>query len=200
MKLYYSPEACSLAPHIVLRELDIPFQLVRVDHPTKTTSEGDNYLDISPCGYVAALRLDDGRVLTEGSAILEYLADLKPNAGLAPAADSWERVRLRERLSFLSCELNSTMNPLFKDAIPDEVKALFRERLFKRLDLLDRELNDQTYQLENRYSVADAYLFTLLSWLRWFSIGFERWPALALFQERVGQRPAVKAALIAELE
>lgn len=200
MKLYYSPEACSLAPHIVLRELDIPFQLVRVDHPTKTTSEGDNYLDISPCGYVAALRLDDGRVLTEGSAILEYLADLKPNAGLAPAADSWERVRLRERLSFLSCELNSTMNPLFKDAIPDEVKALFRERLFKRLDLLDRELNDQTYQLDNRYSVADAYLFTLLSWLRWFSIGFERWPALALFQERVGQRPAVKAALRAELE
>ena len=178
MRLYYSPEACSLAPHIVLRELGITFDLIKVDHPTKTTSDGENFLTVNPCGYIAALKLDDGRTLVEGSAILEYLADLKPEAGLAPPVGSWERVKMRETLSFLSCELNSTMNPLFKDAIPESVKALFKQRLLTRLDRLDVRLMDQPYLLGGSYGVADAYLYTLLRWLRWFEISLEKWPRL----------------------
>ena len=128
MKLYFTPEACSMAPHIVLRELNIPFQLIQVDHATKTTSAGEDYWRINPHGYIAALMLDNGEVLTESSTILESLADLKPAAGLAPPPDSWQRVSLREYLSFLSCELNCAMSPLFRD-IPQQV----RDPIFTRL-------------------------------------------------------------------
>jgi glutathione S-transferase len=199
MKLYYTPDACSLAPHIVLRELGLPFTLVKVDQPTKTTSEGDNYMAINPHGYVAALKLDNGEVLTESSVILEYLADLRPAARLAPEQGSWERVRMRERLSFLSCELNCAMSPLFNKAIPEEAKAVSRARLFRRFDALQATLARQDYLAESGYSVADAYLFNLLRWPHRFAIDLAAWPALTLFQARIAERPAVRSALEAEL-
>ncbi|MFJ2408275.1 glutathione binding-like protein [Pseudomonas sp. NPDC087814] len=198
MKLYFTPEACSMAPHIVLRELNIPFQLIQVDHATKTTSAGEDYWSINPHGYIAALMLDNGEVLTESSTILEFLADLIPAAGLAPPPDSWQRVRLREYLSFLSCELNCAMSPLFRD-IPQQVRDQIFTRLFRRVDSLNQTLSQHPYLLGEAFSVADAYLYTLLRWLNWFSIDLVRWPALAAYQERIGARPCAQAALAAEL-
>ncbi|HVI54533.1 MAG TPA: glutathione transferase GstA [Luteibacter sp.] len=198
MKLYYTPDACSLAPHIVLRELGLPFALAKVDQPTKTTSDGEDYMAVNPHGYVAALKLDNGEVLTETSVILEFLADLKPDAGLAPPQGSWERVRMRERLSFLSCELNCAMSPLFNKAVPEEAKAVARARLFRRLGSLEAILSVQDYLATAGYSVADEYLFNLLRWPHRFAIDLSEWPALPRFQARIAERPAVRAALEAE--
>ncbi|MGQ7861657.1 glutathione transferase GstA [Pseudomonas sp. 32A] len=198
MKLYFSPNACSLASHIVLRELALPFELIRVDNQKKLTADGDDFLQINPKGYVAALQLDDGEVLTEGAAILQYLADRVPAAGLAPANGSWERVRLQEWLNFVSSEIHGGLGVLFKDAIPDEVKALFKATLFKRFAILVQTLERQDYLLGAQYSVADAYLFVVLRWAGLFDIDLQQWPALAKFQQRVGERPAVIAALAAE--
>jgi glutathione S-transferase len=198
MKLYFSPNACSLASHIVLRELALPFELIRVDNQKKLTADGDDFLLINPKGYVAALQLDNGEVLTEGAAILQYLADQVPAAGLAPVNGSWERVRLQEWLNFVSSEIHGGLGVLFKDAIPDEVKALFKATLFKRLAILVQTLERQDYLLGAQYSVADAYLFVVLRWAGLFDIDLQPWPALAKFQQRVGERPAVIAALAAE--
>jgi glutathione S-transferase len=198
MKLYFSPNACSLASHIVLRELALPFELIRVDNQKKLTADGDDFLQINPKGYVAALQLDNGEVLTEGAAILQYLADLVPEAGLAPANGSWERVRLQEWLNFVSSEIHGGLGVLFKDAIPDEVKALFKATLFKRFAILVQTLERQDYLLGARFSVADAYLFVVLRWAGFFDIDLQQWPALAKFQQRIGERPAVIAALVAE--
>ncbi|NVZ36209.1 glutathione transferase GstA [Pseudomonas sp. A4002] len=198
MKLYFSPNACSLASHIALRELALPFELIRVDNQKKLTADGDDFLQINPKGYVAALQLDNGEVLTEGAAILQYLADRVPAAGLAPANGSWERVRLQEWLNFVSSEIHGGLGVLFKDAIPDEVKALFKATLFKRFAILVQTLERQDYLLGVQYSVADAYLFVVLRWAGLFDIDLQQWPALAKFQQRVGERPAVIAALAAE--
>ena len=198
MKLYFSPNACSLASHIALRELALPFELIRVDNQKKLTADGDDFLQINPKGYVAALQLDNGEVLTEGAAILQYLADRVPAAGLAPANGSWERVRLQEWLNYVSSEIHGGLGVLFKDAIPDEVKALFKATLFKRFAILVQTLERQDYLLGVQYSVADAYLFVVLRWAGLFDIDLQQWPALAKFQQRVGERPAVIAALAAE--
>ncbi|NVZ92280.1 glutathione transferase GstA [Pseudomonas yamanorum] len=198
MKLYFSPNACSLASHIVLRELALPFELIRVDNQKKLTADGDDFLQINPKGYVAALQLDNGEVLTEGAAILQYLADRVPAAGLAPANGSWERVRLQEWLNFVSSEIHGGLGVLFKDAIPDEVKALFKATLFKRFAILVQTLERQDYLLGAQYSVADAYLFVVLRWAGLFDIDLQQWPALAKFQQRISERPAVIAALAAE--
>jgi glutathione S-transferase len=198
MKLYFSPNACSLASHIVLRELALPFELIRVDNQKKLTADGDDFLQINPKGYVAALQLDNGEVLTEGAAILQYLADQVPAAGLAPVNRSWERVRLQEWLNFVSSEIHGGLGVLFKDAIPAEVKALFKATLFKRFAILVQTLERQDYLLGAHYSVADAYLFVVLRWAAFFDIDLQQWPALAKFQQRVGERPAVIAALAAE--
>ncbi|QJI33336.1 glutathione transferase GstA [Pseudomonas sp. ADAK13] len=198
MKLYFSPNACSLASHIVLRELALPFELIRVDNQKKLTADGDDFLQINPKGYVAALQLDNGEVLTEGAAILQYLADQVPAAGLAPVNGSWERVRLQEWLNFVSSEIHGGLGVLFKDAIPDDVKALFKATLFKRFAILVQTLERQDYLLGAHYSVADAYLFVVLRWAGFFDIDLQQWPALARFQQRIGERPAVIAALAAE--
>ncbi|NWC93267.1 MULTISPECIES: glutathione transferase GstA [unclassified Pseudomonas] len=198
MKLYFSPNACSLASHIVLRELALPFELIRVDNQKKITADGDDFLLINPKGYVAALQLDNGEVLTESAALLQYLADQVPAAGLAPANGSWERVRLQEWLNFVSSEIHGGLGVLFKDAIPAEVKALFKATLFKRFAILVQALERQDYLLGAQYSVADAYLFVVLRWAGFFDIDLQQWPALAKFQQRVGERPAVIAALAAE--
>ncbi len=197
MKLYFAPHACSLAPHIVLRELGLPFELVRVNNKTKRTSEGGDFLEVNPKGYVAALALDNGAVLTEGPAILQYLADLKPAAALAPPNGSWERVRLQEMLNFITAEIHAGCSPLFSADLSADVKDRFKEKLYKRLDYLDGLLARDDYLL-GTFGVADAYLYTVLSWLPHFSIDIERWPALGRFMDRIGAREAVKAALAAE--
>jgi len=200
MKLYYAPHACSLAPHIVLRELDLPFELIRVDNTTKRTANGEDFLSINPKGYVAALQLDDGQVLTEGPAILQYLAQLRPEANLVPVSGTFERVRLQEWLNFVSTEIHGGLGWLFSSQFPDEVKALIKEKLFKRFVVLSQTLERQDYLMADGFSVADAYLFTVLRWTSLFGIDLKQWPALVRFQARVDQRPAVKTALAAESE
>ncbi|CAI8911160.1 glutathione transferase GstA [Pseudomonas donghuensis] len=197
MKLYFAPNACSLAPHIILRELGLPFELVRVNNQSKRSADGRDFRTINPKGYVAALVLGNGEVLTEGPAILQYLADLKPETRLAPANGSWERSRLQELLNFISSEIHAGSAPLFNAELPEAAKAIFRDKLFKRLDYLSEVLGCNDY-LQGDFSIADAYLFTVLGWLPVFAIDIAQWPALAGYVERVAARPAVQAALQSE--
>ncbi|MFJ7140947.1 MAG: glutathione transferase GstA [Pseudomonas protegens] len=199
MKLYYAPQACSLASHIVLRELQLPFDAIRVDNRSKRTADGQDFLVINPKGYVAALQLDNGEVLTEGPAILQYLADLKPEAGLAAANGSWQRVRLQETLNFITSEVHGIMGWLFNPGLDDSVKEVFRQKLFKRFALLEQTLEHQDYLQGGQFGIADAYLFTVLRWTALFAIDLGTWPALAKFQARIEQRPAVREALAVEL-
>jgi len=198
MKLYFAPNACSLAPHIVLREIGLTFELVRVNNKTKATSEGGNFLEVNPKGYVAALALDNGQVLTEGTAILQYLADLDPEHKLAPVNGSWERVRLQEWLNFLTSEIHAGCSPLFSSDIPDDIKAIFKQKLFKRFEYLVNTLKAQDYLLGAQFSVADAYLFTILTWTPALGIELKDWPVLDAFVQRIAARPTVQAARAAE--
>lgn len=200
MKLYYAPDTCSLSPHIVLRELELEFELVKVDNRSKLTADGRDFLTINPKGYVAALELDDGLILTEGPAIVQYLADIKPEKGLAPRADSWARVRLQEWLNFITSEIHAGSAPLFNRTLPEDVKSIFREKLFRQFDFLQLTLNEKTYLTGPSFSVADAYLFTVLGWCKFFSIELNRWPALSTYREIINARPAVQAALLAEAQ
>lgn len=198
MKLYYAPDTCSLSPHIVLRELAIKFELVKVDNRRKLTADGRDFLTINPKGYVAALELDDGKILTEGPAILQYLADLRPECGLAPRADSWERVRLQEWLNFITSEIHAGLAPLFNNTLPEEAKSIFREKLFRRFSFLQETLSTNAYLMGASFSVADAYLFTVLGWCKFFAIELNNWPALLAYRETISARPAVRDALRAE--
>ncbi|AMP02436.1 glutathione transferase GstA [Collimonas pratensis] len=198
MKLYFAPETCSLSPHIVLRELELPFELVRVDNKTKKTADGRDFLAINPKGYVAALELAGGQVLTEGPAIVQYLADLKPQAELAPPPGSWERVRLQEMLNFIGSEIHAGLAPLFNAALPEQVKTILKEKLVRRLGLLETTLAQQDYLLGPQFGVADAYLFTVLRWTALFAIDLVQWPAIAAYMKDIGARATVKAALAAE--
>jgi glutathione S-transferase len=182
----------------VLHELALPFELVRVNNKTKKTAEGGNFLDINPKGYVAALKLEDGQVLTEAPAIMQYLADQKPEAGIAPAAGTVERVRLQEWLNYVGTELHARCSPLFNSAIPDEVKTILKETLIKRINLIAATLEKQDYLLGARFTAADAYLFTVMRWTKVFAIDLNDWPSIARYMSRVGARPAVVAALEAE--
>ena len=199
MKLYFFPHACSLAPHIVLRELAIPFDLVLVDNQAKTTAEGEDFLQINPKGYVAALKLDNGQVLTEASAILQYLADLKPTANLAPANGSWERVRLQEWLNFIATEIHKGTGPLWD--VDGQNSAGMKQRAWARLSLrlddVETRLAGRDY-LNGSYSVAVAYLFTCLGWLSFLHHSLDRWPRIKALRTRVFKRPAVQAAMKAE--
>ncbi|MCU0093429.1 glutathione transferase GstA [Pseudomonas koreensis] len=197
MKLYFAPMTCSLSPHIVLRELELPFELIRVNNQTKKTADGRDFRQINPKGYVAALMLDNGEVLTEGPAILQYLADLVPDHSMATANGTWERSRLQEHLNFISSEIHGGSAPLFSSEIPETTKTIFKHKLFKRLDYLNRLLATQPFLMQV-FGVADAYLFTVLKWLPTFSITIEDWPALANYMTRIAERPSVRAAIAAE--
>ncbi|WP_434580915.1 glutathione transferase GstA [Pseudomonas sp. Z5-35] len=197
MKLYFAPMTCSLSPHIVLRELNLAFELIRVDNKTKRTADGEDFLYINPKGYVAALVLDNGEVLTEGPAIVQYLADLVPGNPLAPASGTWERVRLQEWLNFITSEIHSGCAPLFNGDIPETIKAIFKQKLFKRLDYLTDTLGQQAYLMRS-FGLADAYLFTVLKWLPFFDIDIRGWPILASYMARIETRPSVRAAMEAE--
>ncbi|MBC2658230.1 glutathione transferase GstA [Pseudomonas sp. MSSRFD41] len=200
MKLYYAPQACSLASHIILRELQLPFELVRVDVHTKRTADGQDFYSINPKGYVVALQLDNGELLTEGPAVLQYLADLKPEAGLAAPNGTWQRVRLQETLNFITTEVHGILNWLFNPDFGDKAREIFRQKLAKRLAVVEKQLERQDYLQGAQFGVADAYLFTVLRWTALFDIDLAAWPALVKFQARVEQRPAVRAALEVELD
>jgi glutathione S-transferase len=198
MKLYYAPGACSLSPHIVARELGIPVELKKVNTKDKTVEDGGDYRKVNARGYVPALELDDGQVLTEGPAIVQYLADRKPEAGLAPKNGTFERYRLQEWLNFLTSEIHKQFSPLFRPNTPEEYKTILKENLAARFDWLDRELAGRDYLMGKQFSVADAYAFVLLGWTRPLKIDLARWPNLVAFQQRVGARPRVQEALQAE--
>jgi glutathione S-transferase len=198
MQHYYALNTCSLSPRIVLKELRLPYRAVRVDMHSKRTADGRDFREINPKGYLAALELDNGEVLTEGAVIVQYLADLKPSAGLAPPQGSWQRVRLQEWLNFITSEIHAGIAPLFNAALPPDVRNIFIGKLKRRVALLETALQKNAYLLGAEFGVADAYLFTVLGWFRFFHIDLQQWPALAAYQERVGSRPAVRAALKAE--
>lgn len=199
MKLYYSPGACSLSPHIVLRELGLEFDLERVDLATKKTASGADFRTINPKGYVPALQLDDGDVLTEGAAIVQYLADRKPEARLAPAAGTLPRVRLQEQLNFLATELHKAFSPLFQRDASEDAKKAAAAAVSRRLDEIEAMLADgRSHLMGEAFSVADAYLFVLSNWTKPTGIDLGKWPKLGALAARVASRPAVSAALRAE--
>jgi glutathione S-transferase len=195
MKLYYSPGACSLSPHIVLLEAGLPFTLEKVDLKTKKTEKGTDYLPINSKGAVPALQLDDGRVLTEGPAVVQYLADQKPDSGLAPRAGSFERYQLMEILNYITAELHKGFSPLFNPETSAEAKAAAKTGIGKKFDWLTGFLGTKTHLLGNTFTVADAYLFTILSWTGHVGIDLAKWPALAAYHSRIAQRPKVQQAL-----
>jgi glutathione S-transferase len=198
MKLYYSPGACSLAPHIVAHELGIPLTLEKVDTKTKQLASGGDFFAITPKGYVPALQLDGGEVLTEGPVVGQYLADLKPQSGLAPANGTLARYRLQEILGYINSEIHKSYSPLFNPATSDELRADRKEYLRKRYALLEATLAGQPFLTGDQFTVADAYLFTVTNWARIVKLDLDGFPALQAFQQRVAQRPAVQAAMKAE--
>ena len=195
MKLYYSPGACSLSPHIVLAEAGLPYTLERVDLKTKKTETGADFFAINPAGYVPTLVLDNGEILTEGPAIVQYLADQAPASKLAPAAGSFDRVRLQEVLNYISTELHKSFSPLFNPAAPEEWKTFMRGQIVRRLEPMEKRVAGGGC-LMGAFSVADAYLFTILGWTRLVGIDLkaER-PGLAEYQARIKARPGVEKAM-----
>jgi len=198
MKLYYTPGACSLSPHIVALEAGIPVQLEKVDSKAKRTESGQDFWQVNPKGYVPALSLDDGSLLTEGPAIVQYLADLKPESGLAPANGTPARYRLQEMLGYINSELHKSYSPLFKTETPAEVRQERKDYLRKRYALLDALLAKQEWLLGDHFTVADAYLFTVTNWAKHVELDFSEFAALSAFQQRVAARPQVQAAMQAE--
>ncbi|HZD53482.1 MAG TPA: glutathione transferase GstA [Woeseiaceae bacterium] len=198
MKLYYSPGACSLSPHIVAIEAGIPLELVRVDTRTKTMRKDGDFWAVNPKGYVPALELEDGAVLTEGPAVVQYLADLRPEAALAPANGTLERVRLQEMLNFITSEIHKSYTPLFN---PNVHPATREERIVylqKRYGFLEKHLEGRKYLLGDRFTVADAYLFVVTTWARIVDVDLSGFPNILAFQKRIGGREAVLRAMRAE--
>jgi len=198
MKLFYSPGACSLSPNIVAHEAGIELRLQKVDTKTKTVANAGDYWSINPKGYVPALELDNGEILTEGPTIVQYLADLKPQAGLAPAAGTLERFRVQEMLGYINSEIHKTYSMLFKPNLPADVRAEREEYLLRRYELLDQKLAGRQYLFGDHFTIADAYLFTVMRWAPAVKVDLSRFTNLQGFLERVGARPGVRAALKAE--
>jgi glutathione S-transferase len=195
MKLYYSSGACSLSPHIVLLEAGLPYTLEKIDFAAKKTSTGIDYFTINSKGMVPALQLDDGHLLTEGPAIVQYLADQKPESGLAPRAGTFERYQLMEMLNYITSEVHKGFAPLFNPKISADWKASALANLDKKFAWLSGILKDKTFLMGNTFTVADAYLFTVLSWSAHVAIDLSKWPVLAAYQSRIAQRPKVQQAL-----
>ncbi|CAG0945422.1 MAG: Glutathione S-transferase GstA [Rhodocyclaceae bacterium] len=198
MKLYYSPGACSLSPHIALREAGLAFELVKTDLHSHKIENGSDYRDINPKGYVPALLLDDGQLLTEGPVIVQYIADRVPEKRLAPPAGSMERYRLMEWLNYITSELHKTFSPLFNKQASEDWKEAARKLLDRRIEFVAKTLEGRDYLTGQAFTVADCYLFTVLNWAQWVQVDLSRWPVLAAYVQRVAARPAVQAALRAE--
>jgi len=198
MKLYYSPGACSLSPHIALHEAGLPHELVKVDLRAKKTEGGDDFTSINPKGQVPALQLDNGEMLTEGPVIVQAIADKVPGKNLAPAAGTPERYRLQEWLNFITTELHKNFSPLFQPAIPDDVKTFFKDRIMGKFRYADTKLAGQDYLMGKQFTVADGYLFVMLKWAERTGIDLSALKNLMAFKDRVAARPNVQAALMME--
>ena len=198
MKLYYYPGACSMAPHIVLREAGYKFDLDKVDFAAMKTASGEDYSKVNPKGYVPAIKLDDGKILTEVAVILQYLADKKPESGLAPAVRTTDRYRLMEWLNFVATEIHKTLGALFNPKITPEWKENQIALFGRRCDILAWELNGKQYLMGDKFSVVDAYLFTVLNWSHFLNVDMSKWPVLKDYMARIAARPAVKQAMTAE--
>jgi glutathione S-transferase len=199
MKLYYVPGACSLSPHISLREAGADFAIEKIDISTHRTESGEDFRAINPKARVPALVLEDGEVVTEGAAIVQYIADRFPAAGLAPDNGTLARTRLQEHLNFIASELHKSFAPLFNLTASDEAKTTAKTLVADKLDHVESLLSDsRAYLLGSQFSVADAYLFTVTNWTGPTGIGLDRWPHLAAYAKRIGERPAVQAAMQAE--
>jgi glutathione S-transferase len=198
MKLYYSPGACSLSPHIALLEAGLPYDLVKVDLKTKKLENGDDFLGINPKGQVPTLVLDSGEVVTEGPVIVQIIADKVSAKNLAPARDSAERYKLLEWLTYLNSEVHKSFGPMFSPVLADDAKAFFKERVMGKFKYLDGALAGKDYLMGKQFTVADGYLFTMLSWAERMKFDLAAMPNLLAYKARVGARPAVQAALTKE--
>ncbi|KJZ11559.1 glutathione S-transferase [Marinomonas sp. S3726] len=197
MKLYYSPGACSLAPHIVLNEIGVKFDLVQVDLRAKVTQDGDDFTLVNPHGRVPTLTLDNQEVLTESVAVLQYIADQHPEAGLVPESGTLARARLHEILNFLTSDLHKAFGPLFMNC-SDEVRESNLALIAAKFSYLDKVLSDREYLVENKYSVADIYLFVITGWTMPLGINLDEWPDLAAFVGRIAERPQVVRSMADE--
>lgn len=198
MKLYYSPGACSLAAHIVLREAGLDFDLDRVTFPAKTTQGGEDFLAINQKGVVPTLWLDNGEVVTESAVILQYLADRAPAKALIPPAGTTDRYRVQEWLNYIATELHKGFGPLWKAETPKDYKAVVKENLAKQFAWLDQKLAGRSYLTGESFTVADAYLFTILNWAQFHQIDLKPYRNISAFMARVAARPHVREALQAE--
>ena len=195
MKLYYSPGACSLSPHIVACEAELPIELVKVDLQSKRTETGEDFRQFNPNGYVPVLILDDGSRLTEGPAIVQYLADRVPDKKLIPPAGTFERYQVQQWLNFISTEIHKSFSPLFNPVAAEAAKQLAIDTLMTRLETVSELLSSQPFLLGENFSVADAYLFVTLSWGQYVNVDISRWPALARYADKISERPAVQKAM-----
>ena len=194
MKLYYSPGACSLSPHIALLEAGLPYDLVKVDLRAKKLDNGDDYLKVNPKGQVPALQLDSGELVTEGPVIVQMIAD-KAGKDLAPARDSAERYKLLEWLNFVTTELHKNFGPMFAPALNDEAKAFFKDRVMGKFKYLDSQLAGRDYLMGKQFTVVDGYLFTILTWAERMKFDLSAMPNLLAYKARVAARPQVQEAL-----
>jgi len=198
MKLYYKPGACSLSPHIILREADLDFSIEKVDLATKKTETGDDFLTVNPKGQIPTLLLNDGSILTEGVAIVQYIADQKPDRQLMPEPGTPARYHALEWLNYIATELHKGFSPLFNPKTPEEFKALTREALSKKFTYVNESLKGNHFLLGARFCVADAYLFTVMGWAKALKFDLSALTDLNAYLDRVAARPAVDAALTAE--
>jgi len=198
MKLYFSPGACSLSPHIALLESGLPFTLELASTKTHQLKDGTDFYTINPLGYVPVLELDNGQRLREGPAIVQYIADQAPASKLAPANGTWERYQLQEWLTFIGTEIHKTFSPLFNPNMPDAAKELFRAQILKRLTWVDSQLAGKDYLTGAQFTVADGYLFTVCGWTKFVGVDVSGLANLGKFLERVGARPAVQKAIADE--
>ncbi len=195
MKLYYSPGACSLSPHIALLEAGLPYELVKVDLRAKKLENGEDYLQLNPKGQVPALRLDNGEIVTEGPVIVQMIADKAADKNLAPARDSAERYKLLEWLNFIASELHKNFGPLFSPVLSDDAKAFFKDRLMGKFKYVDSALVGRDHLLGKQFTVADGYLFTILTWAERMKFDLSAMPSLLAYKARVAARLKVQEAL-----
>ena len=198
IKLYYSPGACSLSPHIALCESGLQFEIEKVDTKSKKTASGGDFLAVSPNGYVPALKIAEGKVITEGPAIVQWIADQAPQTHLAPANGTWERTQLQQWLNFISTEIHKSYSPLFSAEVPDAYKAMTKEKLFKRYAYVNEYLKGKQFLVGNNFTVADGYLFTVTNWANFLKLDLSEYREVAAFSDRVNSRPKVLQALRAE--
>ncbi len=197
MQLYYSPGACSLASHIILRETGNDFNLIKVDLVSKAIDTGGDFKQVNPHGYVPALKLENNEVLTEGVAIMQYLADQSPDARLVPENGTFERARLQEKLNYLTTELHKSFTPLFSNLQEEENKKVIKN-VETKLDFINTQLSDKDYLLGDEFSIADAYLFVITNWTGLTGIDLEKWPNIISFSQRVAKRESVQESMRAE--